>query len=126
MTTALNVGLPNVFIDLAVLAIMAILGIQSWKKGFLDCLLTSISGIAAVFIAMTLAAPLLGWTNGLFGLQNKITEGIIKTLSQINIFAIDISSEAIEVLLEDTNLPKFLVNALVDAGVEGVPVEQKD
>lgn len=121
MTNALNAAFANVIVDLAVLGVIAICAIDCWKKGFIHCFFQSISGIAGLLIAMFLAAPLLGWTNGLFGLQDVISDGIIKTFSKIKVLSIDVTSAGIETLLQDTNLPGFLVKALVEAGVEGLP-----
>ncbi len=121
MLNILNVTTATLIADAAILCIIAIYAIKSWKKGFVNCFFSFISGIAALFLAFVLAAPMMKATNGWFGLQNAITDPIVGVFSKMVGFNIDVSSASLEVLMEGKTLPAFIKNAIISAGVDGVP-----
>ena len=121
MTNALHITTPALIADLAVLAVIQIYAIKSWKKGFVSCFFSFVSGVAALVLAFVLAAPLMRLTNGWFGIQNAITDPIVATFAKMPGFNIDVSSASLEILMEGKTLPAFIKNAVIAAGVEGVP-----
>ena len=72
-----------------------------------------ISTIVAVILAFSFMKPMISWTGGIFGLQDKIGNGCISMLTKIEGFNIDISAAGLETALADKNLPQFLVDAIV-------------
>lgn len=121
MLNGLNVTTAAIIADAAVLCVIAIYAIKSWKKGFVNCIVAFVSGIAALFLAIILAAPMLKATNGWFGLQETITNAIVNMFSKMAGFTIDVSSASLELLMEGKMLPAFIKNAVISVGVEGVP-----
>lgn len=121
MINALNVTTAALIADLAVLLVIQTYAIKAWRKGFVNCFFSFISGIAALILAFVLAAPLMRATNGWFGLQNAVTDPIVSAFAKMTGFNIDVSSVSLELLLEGKNLPTFIKNAVIAAGVDGVP-----
>ncbi len=121
MFNTLNITTATLIADAAVLCVIAIYALKSWKKGFVNCFFSFISGVAALFLAFILAAPMMKATNGWFGLQNAITSPIVNAFSKTAGFNIDVSSASLEVLMQGKTIPSFIKNAIVSAGVEGVP-----
>lgn len=85
----------------------------SAKKGFVECFFGFISTIAAIILAFSFMKPMIGWTGGLFGLQDKIGNGCISMFTKIEGFNIDISAAGLQTSLADKNLPQFLIDAIV-------------
>lgn len=121
MEIALNATWVNNAVDIAAIVVIAIIAGRSAKKGFVACFFGFISTIVALILAFVLAKPVLGWTNGLFGLEGWLENAITGMLSKITGFDIDVSSVGIEAALADKNLPAFLVNTLSDLGNDQVP-----
>ena len=121
MVNALNVTTAALIADLAVLLVIQTYGIKAWRKGFVNCFFSFVSGVAALLLAFVLAAPLMNATNGWFGVQNAVTEPIVAAFSKMAGFNVDVSSVSLELLMEGKNLPAFIKNAVIAAGVEGVP-----
>ena len=122
MRFAINAISPNNIVDIVAVVVVMIFAINAAKKGFVDCLFSLISTVAAIVLAFVLAKPLLGWTGGLFGLQVTLQGALTETLSKINGFNFDISSAGIEAALLEVNLPAFLVDAVKDVGNDQVPI----
>ena len=74
------------------------------KKGFIGCLLGMISTLIAFIAAIFLAKPVLGLTDGLFGLQEKIGLSFTESFAKIKGFDADISSVGVEAALEANNV----------------------
>lgn len=74
------------------------------KKGFIGCLLGMISTLIAFIAAIFLAKPVLGLTDGLFGLQEKICLSFTESFAKIKGFDADISSVGVEAALEANNV----------------------
>ena len=121
MQNVLNITTGTLIADGAVLAVIAIFAIKSWRKGFVNCFFSFISGFAALILAFVLAAPMLNLTGGWFGIQDAITEPIVQSFAKRAAFNIDVSSVSLELALADKTLPAFIKNAIIDAGVDGVP-----
>ena len=121
MVLSLNVTTASVIADVATLAVIGIFAMKAWKKGFVNCFISFISGFVVLILAFLLASPILKLTNGWFGLQEIITNGIVDAFSKVKGFNIDVSSASLEVLMQEKHLPGFLEKAIISAGVEGVP-----
>ena len=70
------------------------------RKGFIGCLLGMISTLIALVAAISLAKPVLGLTDGLFGLQEKICLSFTESFAKIKGFNVDISTVGVEAALE--------------------------
>jgi uncharacterized membrane protein required for colicin V production len=121
MVLSLNVTTASAIADVATLAVIGIFAMKAWKKGFVNCFLTFASGIVVLILAFTLASPILQLTEGWFGLQEAITDGIVGAFAKVKGFNVDISSASLEAIMQEKHLPGFLENAIISAGVEGVP-----
>lgn len=80
------------------------------KKGFVECFFKLISTVLALFVAIILADQLLGWTDGLFGLSEKIGESFSEkfaTSDEMNKYILSSSQ------LEELGLPEALTKLLV-------------
>ncbi len=122
MGYALNAVQAQTIVDVAVIAVVFIFSIGAAKKGFVNCLFSLIATLAAIILAFILAKPLLGWTDGLFGLQSTLQGSCIDALSKITGFDIDVSSAGIEAALTQVNLPAFLIDVVKDVGNSEVPI----
>ena len=121
MVLSLNVTVASIIADVVTLAVIGIFAMKLCKKGFVNCFLSFASGILVLVLAFSLAKPMLSWTNGWFGLQEIITDAIVGAFSKLKGFDIDISSAALEEIMQEKHLPGFLEKAIISVGVEGVP-----
>lgn len=100
--------------DGVVVAVLLIFGIISAKKGFVKCFFAFISTILALIVAFVFMNAVIGWTNGLFGLQTWFNDTFIDMLGSIVGFDADISAGGIAAALEG-KLPNFLITLVVDS-----------
>ncbi len=114
MLLGLNASWIHYAIDGVVILVALIFAVKSAKKGFVDCFFGFVSTILAVVVAFTFMKGLLAWTDGLFGLQGAIENGLIGAFGKVKGFDVDVSAAGMEAALEDKNLPSFLINAIVD------------
>ena len=80
------------------------------KKGFVEYFFKLISTVLALFVAIILADQLLGWTDGLFGLSEKIGESFSEKFAaggEMNKYILSSSQ------LEELGLPEALTKLLV-------------
>ncbi|MBR2645950.1 MAG: CvpA family protein [Clostridia bacterium] len=107
-------GWTNYLVDILVLIVLVGFSMVCAKRGFIECFFDFVSTIAAILVALLLAKVFLSVTNGLFGLQDLISSGFEKAFLKIKGFNIDISAGGLEAELAQKNLPKFLVDLIVD------------
>lgn len=86
--------------DAAVILFALLMIIICGKKGFIGCLLGMISTLIALIVAIFLAKPVLGLTDGLFGLQEKMSLSFTESFAKIKGFNLDISAVGVEGALE--------------------------
>ncbi len=122
MIYALNAAQAQIIVDIAVVVVILMFSLSAAKKGFVNCLFSLIATIAAIVLAFVLAKPLLGWTNGLFGLQTTLQNACTDALSKVAGFDIDVSSAGIEAALTQVSLPTFLIDVVKDVGNSEVPI----
>ena len=112
----------NYLVDVAVVLALVIFSLICSKKGFIECFFGFISVIAAFAVAILFTKLFISVTGGLFGLQDVFTGSFERTLLKIEGFSIDVSPEGLEALLAEKNLPKFLINQILDTvDTTGVP-----
>ena len=123
MLSGLNASWIIFAVDAVVVIVMFMFAVSSAKKGFVECFFGFISTILAVVAAFAFMKGVLSWTDGLFGLQDVIENGVVGGLGRVAGFDIDVSAAGIEAALQDKNLPTFLISAIVDSvGNQEVPV----
>ncbi len=83
------------------------------KKGFVTCFFGLVSTTAAFIVAIALAKPILGWTNGLVGLQETIHGKFFDTFSKVEAFNKLLSSEGLESAMVEHDLPGILINLVM-------------
>ncbi|MBQ9728103.1 MAG: CvpA family protein [Clostridia bacterium] len=104
----------NYIVDIVVLAVILGFMIVSARKGFIVCFFSFVTGFAAVLAALLLAKPFLNLTGGLFGLRGVFENAFVGWFGKLKGFDLDISNQGLQAALADKNLPKFLVNLVVD------------
>ena len=75
-------------VDGIALLIILVCGFVCLKKGFIRCLFGFVSTLVAILLALFLAKPLLSWTNGLFGLVDKVNIYICYLISFFGAFIV--------------------------------------
>ncbi len=100
--------------DIVVVVILLAFAFVCAKKGFIDCLFGFISIIASLAVAILCTKLFISVTGGLFGLQDVFSGTFQDALLKIKGFDIDISIGGLEAALAEQNLPKFLVDLLID------------
>lgn len=101
-----------------------ILAITIWalidgKRGFITCFFSFVSAIVCTLAVLFLSSPVLRLTNGLFGLEGVMQNGIGNWLCGVKPFNLDMSSDGWETVLQGASLPQFLKKAVV-AEIEGL------
>ena len=99
--------------DGVVLAGFLVFALLAAKKGFVRCFFGFVSTIVALLVAFIFMNAVIGWTNGLFGLQSALNEGCVQWLNKIVGFDVDISAGGLTTALESV-MPDFLVALIVD------------
>ena len=96
--------------DLIVLIFIVVFAIVCAKRGFIDCFFSFVSTILSLVVAFSLAKSVLGWTNGLFGLQGFLDEKLVVAFSKMTGFNEDISAQGVESALQsgNVNVPAIL------------------
>jgi uncharacterized membrane protein required for colicin V production len=100
-------------LDLIALVYLLISTIVCAKKGFVRCLFGFITSVLAIVLAFVYADELLEASKGLWGLGDKLETGIVKKLSGLKGFNVDVSAAGLEASLKDVNLPQFIVDSIV-------------
>ncbi len=98
--------------------IVFVLAIMIWafidaKKGFINCFFSFVSAIVCAMAVLFLSKPVLTWTDGLFGLEKWIQDGLGEWLSGIKPFNLDISMEGWKAQFDEMSLPTFLQTAIL-------------
>ncbi|MBQ7923885.1 MAG: CvpA family protein [Clostridia bacterium] len=100
-----------------ILAVVVIIGFAALaaKRGFVDCIFSLITTVAAFLVAILLMKSVLRWTDGLFGLQELLENGCAAALGKIKALNVDVSNEGLQAMLEEQNIPAFLANFVVES-----------
>lgn len=107
--------------DIVFMLALVVFSLFGAKKGLIKTFFGFVSTVVAIIFAFLFASLALDWTNGLFGLEKIICDGIGNALSKIEILSIDVSAEGLSAALEGISLPMFLKEAIVEeVAVEGV------
>ena len=114
LSTRLNAVWIHYTLDAVALVVFFICALSCAKKGFVRCFFGFISTITAIILAFILMKKMLGWTDGLFGLQGVMENGCAKAFSKIKAFNVDISTDGVSDALKG-KLPGFLANLITDA-----------
>ena len=110
--------------DLIVLVFIVVFAIVCAKRGFIDCFFSFVSTILSLVVAFSLAKSVLGWTNGLFGLQGLLDEKLIAAFSKMAGFNEDISAQGVEAALQSGDvqvsaiLGRLILNSVGQGDVE--------
>ena len=99
-------------VDIVALAVILITALVSLKKGFIRCLFGFVSTIIAIVLALFLTKPVISWTNGMFGLMDKVHYYVCYLISFFIVFI------AIKILTA-------LLSKLLSSLVEKIPVVGK-
>ena len=105
--------------DIVVLLAIMVWAVVDARKGFINCFFSFISAIVCVLAILFLSKPLLVWTDGLFGAEAWLQDGLGGWLSGIKPFNLDVSMEGWQATFEEMSLPQFLKDAVL-AEIEGV------
>lgn len=100
--------------DGVVLVGILVFGLLAAKKGFVRCFFGFISTIVALAVAFLFMNAVIGWTDGLFGLQTWFNDACVGALDNVVGFDVDISAGGIAAALEG-KLPNFLITLIVDS-----------
>ena len=84
-------------VDIIAVIVILISGITSFKKGFNRSLFGFVSTIVAIILANYLTKPVIGWTNGIFGLVDKVGNMYIGYL--ISFFVVFLAIKIVTALL---------------------------
>lgn len=123
LNTLCAVAWQAVAMDAIVLILMVVLGVKDGKKGFVACVFSVLSTVVSLILAFSLMKPMLGWTDGFWGLQGVLQDSVTTVFGKIKGLNIDVSNQGLETALTNINLPKFLVNMVVDEfGNASLPV----
>ena len=68
-------------VDAVAILIIVISGTVALKKGFIRCLMGFVSTFVAILLAIILTKPVISWTNGLFGLMDKLHYFVVYGIS---------------------------------------------
>ena len=90
--------------DLVVLIFIVVFAIVCAKRGFIDCFFSFVSTILSLVIAFSFAKLVVGWTNGLFGLQGLLDTKLTEAFSKMAGFNEDISAQGVEAAMQNGNV----------------------
>lgn len=99
--------------DIVFILVLLIWAIVDGKKGFVSCFFSIISTIVCVLAVLFLSGPVLGWTNGLFGLEEVMQVGLGDWLSTVKPFDLDVSMDGWQTKMDEIALPAFLADAVL-------------
>lgn len=83
------------------------------KRGFIECFFSLVSTAIAIFIAVAFAKLILTVTDGLFGLQGVLENGLTGSFAKLEGFNAEVSSQGIEEAISTQNFPAVLANLAV-------------
>lgn len=99
--------------DIVAVVLLLITTLIGAKKGFINGFFGMISTIGALVVAIVFAKRLLGWTDGLFGLQGFFDDKFTVAFSKLNGFSADVSAGGVDAALEDKNMPAILARLVI-------------
>ena len=111
--TMLNVKTWSIA-DCVVVLVLLVFAFICAKKGFIDCLFGFISVIVSLAVAILCSKLFISITGGLFGLQDVFSNTFHEALLKIEGFNLDISVGGLSNALAEQNLPKFLVDLMLE------------
>ncbi len=106
-------GTSGIIVDIAVVVLMISFVAGGANKGFITCLFGFVSTIVALFVAVSLAKPVMQVTGGFFGVREMFESNWVETFSKKPGFNIDISGQNIEGVVAAQDLPAILVTAIL-------------
>lgn len=74
----------GIFIDVIIVAVLVIMGLIGFKKGFLKSVISLFSWSVCLIVAILLAKYVAGWINGIFDFSGLIGNKIADSLSSSN------------------------------------------
>lgn len=95
-------------VDGVVILFALIMTIICAKRGFVGCLLGTISTLIALIAAVLLAKPAVNLTGGLFGLQEKFSLSFSESFAKVKGFNTDISAIGVEAALKEHDVTAVL------------------
>lgn len=98
----------NYVVDGVAILLALIMTIVCAKKGFVGCLLGTVSTLLALIAAIALAKPILNATDGLFGLQEKLLNTFSESFAKVKGFDTDISTIGVEAALKEYDVTAVL------------------
>ncbi len=115
LTTALGARVwTNYIVDLILVAVLVGFALVCAKKGFIECFFSFVSVIAALLAAILLSKIFISILDNWFNITGLFTNMFQSALLKIEGFDIDISVGGLTAALADKNLPKFLIDLVVD------------
>lgn len=110
----LAIGFKGEYIaDIVVLVAIMVWAFVDAKRGFINCFFSFVSAIVCALVVLFLSKPVLTWTDGLFGLEGWMQNGLGEWLSGIKPFNLDISMEGWQAKFDEMSLPSFLQTAVL-------------
>ncbi len=99
--------------DILVGVFFLIMIIISACRGFVGCILTIVSSVLAVLLAITLAGAFADATGGLFGLQEAMSGGITNTFLKLEGFDVDVSQAGVKEALKSQNVSAVISRLVI-------------
>ncbi len=103
----------NYIADAVVAIYLLVMIIVCAKKGFITCLLGTVSTLVALIIALSFANSVLEGTDGLFGLQNWFCKTFTESFAEIEGFDADVSAQGVEAALKEHNVSAILAGLVL-------------
>lgn len=104
----------NYLLDIVVIAALVFSAVWCGKKGLIECFFGVVSTLVALVAATLLTKAIMELTGGLFGLQDVLSGSFENAFLKIKGFNTDISNEGLTAVLAEKNLPKFLIDLILD------------
>lgn len=89
------------------------------KRGFIECFFSLVSTVLALIVAFSLAKSVVGWTNGLFGLQGFLDGKLTLAFEKMNGFNADISAQGADAAIQSGNVPAILGRLILNWAGQG-------
>ena len=103
----------NYIADVVVAIYVIVMIIVCAKKGFITCLLGTVSTLVALIVALSFASSVLEGTGGLFGLQDWFYKTFTDSFAKIEGFDADVSTQGVEAALKEHNVSAILAGLVL-------------
>lgn len=104
----------NFIVDIVVILVLVGFGFVCARRGFIECFFGFITTIVALLLAFFLTDVIVLATGGVFGLETSMASGFEETFLKIKGFDIDLSNTGLEAEMAEKNLPKFLIDLIIE------------